>query len=412
MAVTSDFSGFPDELLVALSLLRLGFNTQVARLFRECLSTAGTAGSPPSPERLLDGIRAGLRADRQAWSTDFRRARERARQALEQAATLELETITWASPRYPQLLREIPDPPIAFWTRGAAELLSRATVAVVGARGASPTGLAVARRLSGELADAGLAVVSGLARGVDGAAHRGALSAGGITIAVLGNGLDRAYPAEHRQLFAEIAGAGVLVSEFPPGALPLPAHFPLRNRIISGLSRAVVLVEASERSGSLITARAALEQGREVMAVPGNVASGGSRGCHALIKDGARLVETVGDILDELGWTPPAALVQVPADNRLSSSGLAQFLPSGEPVSVDELSVRSGRPAAECLAALTLLEMASEVARTAGGTFVRVDGPATNIGTRPSRDGHGKGAGTIHAESAGRRRIARKGEDD
>ena len=187
------------------------------------------------------------------------------------------------------------------------DTLGRPSVAVVGARAASPTGQRIGYELGRDLALAGLVVVSGLARGVDGAAHAGALDGGGRTVAVLGCGVDVVYPRQHGALAARVAAQGVIVSEFPPGTEPRPSHFPLRNRIISGLSRAVVVVEASEQSGSLITAQMALEQGRDVLAVPGTWPAGRYRGCHALIKDGARLVETVEDVLEEIGWRPAGA---------------------------------------------------------------------------------------------------------
>ena len=175
-------------------------------------------------------------------------------------------------------------------------------MAIVGSRAATDYALQVAARLGAELAARGVVVASGLARGVDSAAHRGCLDAGGATVAVLGSGVDRIYPAEHADLAARICESGALVSELGPGAPPLPEHFPLRNRIISGISLAVVVVEAYDKSGSLITARCALEQGRDVMAVPGSVLSGRNRGSHALLKDGAKVVESADDILEELGW--------------------------------------------------------------------------------------------------------------
>ena len=213
--------------------------------------------------------------------------------------------VAWFDPAYPALLNCIPDPPPVLWTRGDLAVLSLPAVAIVGSRAATPYALDVAARLAGELAARGVAVVSGLARGVDSAAHRGTLEANGPTIAVLGSGLDRVYPAEHRGLADTISRSGVVMSELAPGGLPLAEHFPLRNRIISGLSLAVVVVEASEKSGSLITARCAMEQGRDVMAVPGSVLSGRNRGSHSLLKDGAKVVESADDILEELGW--PAA---------------------------------------------------------------------------------------------------------
>ena len=205
--------------------------------------------------------------------------------------------------RYPAALAAIHDPPPEIWIRGQIGALSLPAVAIVGSRAASPYAIEVARRLGADLARRGIAVVSGMARGVDSAAHRGALEADGVTIAVFGCGVDIIYPREHKALAARIGERGALVSEFRPGLPPLKGNFPQRNRIISGLSLAVVVVEAAEGSGSLITADFALEQGRAVLAVPGNVLGGRNHGAHALLRDGAKLVECVDDILEELPLT-------------------------------------------------------------------------------------------------------------
>ncbi len=300
-------------------------------------------------------------------------ARLAAREAIGAARGAGLTILTVGEPAYPALLRQIPDPPIVLWCRGRPDLLDHPGVAIVGSRGASADGLAMARHLGREVSRAGLAVTSGLARGIDGASHRGALEAGGLTIGVLGNGVDVAYPAEHRDLTAAIATDGLLVSEFPPGVRPRSSHFPLRNRIISGLSRAVVVVEANERSGSLITARAALEQGRDVLAVPGPVAPGNHRGCHALIKDGARVVESVEDILEELRWVRPALPSPIAEDKALSISNLDGFINRGEVLTLDDLATRSRRPVADLLADLGRLEVAGHIVRMAGGTYARLD---------------------------------------
>jgi DNA processing protein len=397
------------ELLVAISLLGLGTDTTAARLFREDFPPTGFDFDARG-RGLVEGLAGRLWVDPARRAERLAQARERARRALAARGSAGCSLITALDAGYPPALLQIPDPPVVLWVRGIAATLGEPAVALVGSRRATPTGLAVARRLSQELAEAGLCIVSGLARGIDGAAHRGALDAGGKTVAVLGNGVDVAYPAEHRALATAVAQSGAVVSEFPPGTRPQPNHFPLRNRIISGLSGAVVVVEASERSGSLITARAALEQGRDVLAVPGNVAAGTHRGCHALIKDGARLVETVEDILDELGRPLPRRNGPAVSDNTLVSNVLEEFMPSGERVTADELAARSGRKVGEWLADLALLEVAGLVARTPGGGFVRLDGPATYIGTQPER--HRKGTGSIHGESARRRRVAGQGEDD
>lgn len=272
------------------------------------------------------------------------------------------------APDYPPLLGTIPDPPPELWVRGRPDLLSAEAVAIVGSRAASPYALDIATSLAFDLARCGLVVVSGMARGVDGAAHRGALQASGATVAVLGSGVDVAYPEEHAELLDQIAAAGAVVSELPPGTPPLPHHFPLRNRIISGLSRAVVVVEAHERSGSLITARCALEQGRDVMAVPGNALSGRNRGSHALLKDGAKLVEGVDDILEELGLRRAPA-VAVDAGNLFCHNGLMLNMQAGETYGLDDLGAVSGLPASELLPLLTELELKGEVIRTPGGRF-------------------------------------------
>src|SRR5436309_5889064 len=212
------------------------------------------------------------------------------------------ERIALGDARYPENLRELTGPPEQLYVRGSFAAEDALAVAIVGSRAATAYGLAVAERLAADLAARGVAVVSGLARGVDSAAHRGALSTG-ATIAVLGSGVDVVYPPEHGALAREIEAAGAIVSELVPGTPPHKVFFPRRNRIISGLSRAVVVIEAGEKSGSLITARCALEQGREVLAVPGNVLTGRNRGAHALLRDGATIVESVEDILQELGMS-------------------------------------------------------------------------------------------------------------
>jgi DNA processing protein len=311
---------------------------------------------------------------------EIERAREFARAAMASGDRAGLTLVAASDDVFPPLLREIPDPPIVLWVRGDVAALSRPAVAIVGSRAATPAGLEVARTLGRDLAAAGLTIVSGLARGVDGAGHRGALEGHGQTVAVLGCGADIVYPAEHSELVeAILATGGAIVSEFPPEMPPLPHHFPLRNRIISGLVRAVVVVEASPRSGSLITARAALDQGRDVLAVPGNVASGRYAGSHALIKDGARLVETVGDVLEELKWHHPVLTTPASASNSFEMNELEREMAAGEPYSLEDLTARTGRPASEILAELTRLELDGRVSRLPGGVFARLDGSVMDI---------------------------------
>jgi DNA processing protein len=264
-------------------------------------------------------------------------------------------------------LAAVPDPPPVLWVRGEAEpaLLGELSVAVVGARACSGYGRTVARTLGRELAAAGMVVVSGLARGIDGEAHRGALEAGGRTVAVLGCGVDRDYPASHSELAARILyGGGLIVSEYEAGVEPAPWRFPARNRIIAGVSAATVVVEARERSGALITADFALEDGREVMAVPGEITSALSRGTNALLRLGATPVTSTDDVLESLGVEAPAP-VDVP--QGAAARRLLEAL-STEPATADELGRSTGLDAATVSAALVELEL-SGAAVSDGGVY-------------------------------------------
>ena len=294
---------------------------------------------------------------------------ERARGCLERAARSGLLPLPFTHRAYPPLLARIADAPPVLWVRGDPHVLAQACVAVVGSRSAGPGGLATARRLGGELAGAGIVVVSGLARGIDAAAHEGAVGAG-RTVAVLGCGADCVYPAEHAALAARIAASGAVVSELSPGTSPQKHHFPLRNRLISGLSLAVVVVEAAERSGALITARAALDQGREVMGVPGPVGGGRNRGTHGLIRDGALLVETADDVLAALRLLPRPDVVG-PAPGPADDDVLALLVP-GEPVDIDDLARRSDLDGPALLARLSGLEVQGWVERVPGGRILRL----------------------------------------
>ena len=282
--------------------------------------------------------------------------------------------LPWNDPRFPAALLAITDAPPVLWYRGSLEALHRPAVAIVGSRSASAVALEIAGQLAADLAARGVAVVSGLARGVDSAAHRGALRTG-CTIAVLGSGVDNIYPPEHTSLARDITANGLVISEFPPGTAPLKFHFPMRNRLISGLSRAVVIVEASEQSGSLITAACALEQGRDVLAVPGNVLSGRNRGAHALIRDGAKIVECADDIVEELGW--PGLVPRTPADttsgetSMTSGDSLLQLMRAGEPYDLDALAARAGVQGIRLLPRLLELELQGCVERVEGGRFMR-----------------------------------------
>jgi DNA processing protein len=368
---------------IAFSFVGSGENTRAARALKALVEAlprlTDERGAAQPTDALLGRLVEALEPSAERRASCLVRARVAAARALTDARSKGLTPLTTFDAGYPPLLRQIPDPPIVLWLKGAGGplplRLQAPAVAVVGSRAATPTGLSVARRLARELAAGGLTIVSGLARGIDAAAHEGALDAGGATVAVLGCGADVVYPARHAALASRVADAGVLVSELPPGAPPLPHHFPLRNRIISGLARAVVIVEASEKSGSLITARAALEQGRDVLAVPGNVLSGCYRGCHALIRDGARLVERVEDIFDEINWRVQAA---PGATNSLQLSALEETMTVGEPYSVDELARRAKRGAPDVVAELALLELNGRISRLAGGMFMRLDTAAMN----------------------------------
>jgi DNA processing protein len=289
-----------------------------------------------------------------------------------------IDILTEASDAYPRSLREIHDPPGVLFVRGQLKPNDALAVGIVGTRHGTQYGLRQAERLAGGLARAGLTIVSGLARGIDAAAHRGALTAGGRTIAVLASGVMNIYPPEHDKLAEEVAKCGALVSESPPHAQPLGGAFPQRNRIISGMSLGVVIVEAADRSGALITARHAMEQGREVFAVPGNVDSRASRGCHGLIRDGAKLVESADDVLEELGPLVEA----VPRDDGQTIHHPAELLLNeleqqvldavgSEATSIDQIISDSGLPVAQVLSTLSVLEMRRLIRRLSGTTVIR-----------------------------------------
>ena len=275
--------------------------------------------------------------------------------------------LTLGDPDYPPLLLQTADPPLLLYAQGRIALLKAPAVAIVGSRGATPQGLDNARDFARRLGDAGLVVVSGLAAGIDGAAHDGALASASATVAVVGTGLDRVYPARHLALARRIAEAGLLVSEYAPGTPPLPDHFPQRNRIIAGLALGTLVVEATLRSGSLITARMAAEAGRDVFALPGSIHAAQARGCHALIKQGALLVEEPQEIVDALQGQRSLPLDDLPphaADPLLDALGQ-------DPVTLDSLLARTGWPVADLSARLLELELEGQVARLPGGLYQR-----------------------------------------
>ncbi len=340
-------------------LLRLGRPVEVfSTSFRELADTAGEA------------------AARALGAFDWRRAaREQAAAAAECGARL----VLLEDAEYPASLRPIDLPPPFLIVRGKLIREDGLAVAIVGSRRGSSYGLRVAERLGKDLGARGVTVVSGLARGVDTAAHRGALDVGGRTIAVLGSGVDVVYPPENRRLASQIAETGAVVSQFPMGTPPLPHHFPARNRVIAGLTLGTVVVEAAERSGALITARLAGELGREVYAVPGNVSLPGSQGTNGLIQDGAKLVQGWEDVVAEwpADWrralrTPPATLEQT-GGAALVQPGESVILAmlGDEPVAVDTVVERSGLPSSQVSARLTALELRGLVRRMTGQRYVR-----------------------------------------
>jgi len=287
---------------------------------------------------------------------------------LQWAAQAGHALLTLADTEYPKQLLEIPDPPALLYVTGNVKLLSSSALAVVGSRNATPQGMKNAQSFARTLSEAGLAIVSGLALGVDSAAHRGGLEGRGSTIAVLGTGIDIVYPRRNQALAEEIASRGTLVSEFPLGAPPNAANFPRRNRLISGLARGCLVVEAALDSGSLITARLAAEQGREVLAIPGSIHSPLSKGCHALIKQGAKLVESAQDVLEELGGA------RAP-DPTPSGSGASHDLLDKmgfDPLDIDELIARSGLTTEVVSAILLQWELEGKIASLPGGLYQRI----------------------------------------
>ena len=280
--------------------------------------------------------------------------------------------LTLADAAYPQRLLDVPDPPTVLYAKGRTEWLNAPALAIVGSRNATPQGESNAEAFAAALADAGLSIVSGLALGIDAAAHRGGLRGKASTIAVIGTGIDRVYPARNQSLARDIAEHGCIISEFPLGTPALKENFPRRNRIISGLSRGCLVVEAAERSGSLITARLAGEQGRDVFAIPGSIHSPLSKGCHKLIKQGAKLVDDAHDILEELGLTTSAVRAAPPVS--APSSEVAQLLNciGFDPCDMDTLASRSGLTAERLYAILLQMELDGRIASLPGGRFQRL----------------------------------------
>lgn len=280
--------------------------------------------------------------------------------------------VALGDPDYPSTLLETADPPLLLYAIGRIELLRSESLAIVGSRNPTPQGRENAQAFAEELGRAGLTIVSGLALGIDGAAHAGALDGPASTIAVVGTGLDRVYPKRHLELARRIAGEGLIVSEYSLGTPPLAPNFPQRNRIIAGLTRGTLVVEAALQSGSLITARLAVEAGREVFAIPGSIHAPQSKGCHALIKQGAKLVEAARDILEELRWPGLGEAVGAPATPTTSAEHPIVEAMGYDPISLDELVRRTGWSASELNVRLLELELDGVVARLPGQCFQRI----------------------------------------
>jgi DNA processing protein len=357
----------PDDLDAWLRLLRTpGVGRDGARRLLAALGSASAvfdAGASALRQLLNPALVAALAEppeghDEQVTAT-------RAWLALDAAR----HVITLGDVGYPAQLLECADPPLLLFAQGRLELLAAPSIAVVGSRNPTPQGADNAKAFASHLSRAGLTIVSGLALGIDGAAHQGGLDGPGRTIAVMGTGADRIYPARHKALAHRIAEQGLIVTEFPLGTPPLPEHFPMRNRIIAGLARGTLVVEAALPSGSLSTAHAAIEAGREVFAIPGSIHAPQSRGCHALIKQGAKLVESAEDILGELDWRQRRAAAPAPATSGRGDALLDAL--GHDPASLDALAARTGLGAAELNARLLELELDGAVARLPGGLYQR-----------------------------------------
>lgn len=335
------------------------------------------------PNAVLNATRAQLRSIIPDSACDRVLAPVAADRIAATRAWLEVpghEVIAWDDTDYPRALLDIGDAPLVLFHIGRRDLLNRTSIAIVGSRNATPQGIENARQFSAALADAGVTVVSGLALGIDAAAHEGALDRSGSTVAVIGTGPDRVYPARNRVLARAIAERGTLISEYPPGTPARKENFPRRNRLLSGLSRGVLVVEATTSSGSLITARLAGEQGRDVFAIPGSIHSPFSKGPHKLIREGAKLVETAEDVLAEIGLANPprAATADESMEHVPDGPRLAALLEAiaHDPVDLDRLIERTHMRADELQAALTTLELDGLIAALPGGRWQRLDRPS------------------------------------
>lgn len=339
------------------------------RLLAACGSAEGVLLATPATLRQLVGaeVASALSRTPPQWAERLAACRR----WLDAAAESPRGALTLGMPQYPPQLLQTADPPLLLFVEGDASRLAQPSLAIVGSRHATAQGLDNARAFAAALSQHGLVIVSGLALGIDGAAHEGALEGRSGTVAVLGTGLEPVYPTRHQALARRVAAHGALVSEFAPGTPPLREHFPLRNRVIAGLSRGTLVVEAAVQSGSLITARQAAEAGREVFAIPGSIHSPQARGCHALIKQGAKLVESAADILDELGGTAPLALAPGRPEPAAEETDPLLAALGHDPATMDALQARTGWSTAELGARLLELELEGRVARLPGGLFQR-----------------------------------------
>lgn len=363
----------------SIDYLQLSLTTGVGPCtLANLLERFGTASDvlQASPQELSEAEGVGVLLSRRIRSNEFRDLALSVFSLCEDKGVRLL--FPW-EPEFPRLLKELPDPPMLLYVRGEFVRTDALSIAIVGTRGATQYGRSQAERFSRALARAGLTIVSGLARGIDAAAHSGALEADGRTIAVLSSGVAEIYPPQHQELAERIAENGVLISEMPPGAKPKKGMFPQRNRLISGLSLGTIVIEAAERSGALITARLAGEQGREVFALPGLVTAPNARGCHRLIKDGAHLIQDPEDVLEELGpmveevVLSPEQTVRHAAELQLNEQENAVLQAIDvQPTDINTIVVSSGLPVPRVLSTLSVLEMRRLVRRVSGQLVQRV----------------------------------------
>ena len=352
--------GFPRDICIAYALSPFITPARI-RLLREHFEPFGDARH--APLKLIQGL---LSVD-----ADQAGIVKNPETLLRQVEAVRDSAVAIVDPEYPPLLREIVDPPFALFYRGDLTLLQQPMVAMVGSRRASTYGMNAAAHLARQLVSAGVAIVSGLARGIDAASHQAALDSSGKTIAVLGTGIDLVYPRSHGKLTRDIAGRGLILTEFPPGTPPLAANFPIRNRVISGITLGTVIVEATSRSGSLITARTAAEQGREVFAVPGSIFTAGTEGTHRLIQYGAKLVHDANDILDELPGGLRLPESQAPPEPESPLKEVLAAFTREEAMHIDALATKLGRSVATLSDAVLQLELGGWLKALPGSRYVR-----------------------------------------